>query len=127
MTKRKAPALALPPPPDGLTFATFGPWQEDAFDTSGNNLPDIGDAWHVAVVVGLFHAIAMNDDEAHRHIAARRWLASVPGWGLHDWGQTHSTQYVEMLTATLVYGLPSIDPDEWFPGDAKRAGSTRPA
>jgi hypothetical protein len=110
VTRKKptAPPFELPPAPAGLTVATVGPWEEPV---DADNEAGWLHGWVVAVVMGTFYNIGRNDDEAKRHLAARHWLAAVPGWGLATWAQSYVTGHTELIVATLAYGATSVDPD----------------
>ena len=108
MTKRKPPPLELPPAPDGLTFATFGPWhQEYEYEEDKYKL-----GWYVYLVVGPFPW------ESPLGHAATAWVRSIPGWGVIHLGAGSAGDVMhpdEFLLAQLWHGRPSEPPE---PDDA---------
>ncbi len=99
------PALELPPPPEGMTAVTFGPW-------IGTD-DDEREGWYAIVVVGPFSPIPFDDEE---WADAVPWMFSVPGWGVGNWRQAYPKQGTSaersLMLATLWHGRPSVAGEE---------------
>ena len=103
MTKTAPPLPELPPLPDGVTAATFGPWQEEYED--GEKTYKVG--WYVYLVVGPIPWQARDGDHLWPDLQA--WVRSVPGWGLIDLGAGNvgGMYPTSFLLAQLWHGRPS--------------------
>jgi hypothetical protein len=100
------PLPELPPLPDGVTAATFGPWQQEYEDDAQEDTYRLG--WYVYLVVGPIPW--QGRDDSHLWPDLEAWARSVPGWGVSDLGSGgvggdgYPTQF---LLAQLWHGRPS--------------------